>query len=298
METKNLQPAKPEETVNNTAQDSKTQSSAEEQKNNIPQITEKAAEENNSGSQKNSGKNPTKPSEKTNLAKPDILADDTAQIFAWLEGVNQNPRQLKDFLDTLDTRIELIDDVLSKQSEKSKRIPGIDRRIETLDLFDVQLETGERYLSELNKIKLQTELTNLKEKRFQVWQKFVKVCDSEKKALKYKNLRAKAKSQLYHKTAGYFIKQKILKILNTIIEKDKTALVEVKGLAEDTSEDGIKRFNEGLRDLLEVHDDDLAIQCSHHKREYYYQIFRLTILKWNPESDIQITEIVEPDESK
>lgn len=297
METKTLHPVRPEETVDNTAQVSKTQSSVEQQKNKIPQSNSIAAEESNSGSQKSAVKN-SEEAANTKQSVPDILTDDTPKIFGWLEEVNQNPRQLKEFLDTLDTRVELIDDILSKQSEKSKRVPGIDRRIETLDLFDVQLETGERYLSELNKIKLQTELTNLKEKRFQVWQKFVKVCGSEKKALRYEGLRAKAKSQLYHRTAGYFIKQKIIKIFNSIIEKDKTALVEVRNLAENTSVDGTKGFNERLRDLLEIHDEDLVIQCSHHKREYYYQIFRLTILKWNPESDIQINEIVEPDESK
>jgi len=297
METKTLHPVRPEETVDNTAQVSKTQSSVEQQKNKIAQSNSIDAVESNSGSQKSAVKN-SEATDNTNHSTPDILTDDTPQIFAWLEEVNQNPRQLKEFLDSLDTRIELIEEIQSKQSEKSKRVPGIDRRIETLDLFDVQLETGERYLSELNKIKLQTELTNLKEKRFQVWQKFVKVCGSEKKALKYEGLRAKAKSQLYHKTASYFIKQKILKIFNTIIVKDKSALVEVRTLADNTSVDGIKKFNEELRNLLEVHDDDLVIQCSHHKREYYYQIFRLTIMKWNPESDIQINEIVEPDESK
>ncbi len=230
METINLKQAKPEETVNNTAQVSNQQTSAPEQKNNNPQSTKNAAEDNKPVSKQEQGKTSGKATEQTGMATPDILTDNTPQIFAWLEEVNQNPRQLKDFLDTLDTRIELIEEIQSKQSEKSKRVPGIDRRIETLDLFDVQLETGERYLSELNKIKLQTELTNLKEKRFQVWQKFVKVCGSEKKALKYEGLRAKAKSQFYHKTASYFIKQKILKIFNIIIEKDKTALVEVRNL--------------------------------------------------------------------
>jgi hypothetical protein len=297
MENKNLQETKPKETVNNTAQVSNQQPSAPEQKNNNPQRTKNAAEENKPVSRDERSQNSEK-TDKTKLPTLDIIADDTAQIFVWLDEVNQNPKQLKDFLDTLDTRVELIDSILSEQSEKSKRIPGIDRRIETLDLFDAQLEIGEKYLSELNKIKLTTERTNLKEKRFLVWQKFVKVCGSEKKALQYEGLRAKAKSKLYHSKSSYFIKQRILKILNTIIEKDKTALVEVKNLADSTSEEGIKSFNEVLKDLLEVHDDDLVILCSHHKREYYYQILRFTILKWNPETDIQITEIVEPDESE
>ncbi len=290
MDKLNSKEEKPVEVANNA-----TQSSAQVQKNN-PQSNNNA-EENKPVSKQEQLKNSEK-TDKAKLPTPDILADDTSKIFVWMDEVNRTPRQLKDSLDTLDTRIELIDGIISEQSEKSKRISGIDKRIETLDLFDLQLETGEKHLSELKKIKLTTELTNLKEKRFLVWQKFVKVCGSEKKALKYEGLRAKAKSQLYHKTASYFIKHKILKILNTIIEKNKAALIELKTLTENTSVDGIKAFNEGLRDLLETYDDELVILCSHHKREYYFQIFRLVILNWNPESDIQITEIIEPDESK
>jgi len=56
MDTKILQPAKPEETVNNTAQVSKTQSSVEQQKNKIPQSNSIAAEENKSVSKKEQNK--------------------------------------------------------------------------------------------------------------------------------------------------------------------------------------------------------------------------------------------------
>jgi hypothetical protein len=299
METKNLKQTNPEETVNNTAQVSNQQPSAPEQKNNNnPRSTKNAAEESKTISRQEQAKTSGKSTEQTSMATPDIVADDTAQIFVWLENANQTPRQLKDFLDTLDTKIELIDGILSEQSEKSKRIPGIDRRIETLELFDVQLEIGEKYLSALNKIKLQTELTNLKEKRFLVWQKFVKIFGSERKVLQYERLRAKAKSKLFHSKSSYFVKQRILKIFNTILKDDKSGLEEVKNLANNSSDTGIKLFNERMRYLLDVHDEDLVILCSHHKREYYYQILRLTILKWNPETDIQITEIVEPDESE
>ena len=295
METKNLKQANPEETVNNTAQDSKTQPSAKEQKNDPQSNT--IAEESKPVSKQELGKNFGKQSEQANLITPDILTDDTAQIFVWLENANQTPRQLKALLDTVDTKIELIEDILSKQSKQAQRVPGIDKRIETLELYGEQVETSDRYLSELNKIKLQTELTNLNEKRFQVWQKFVKACGSEKKALKYQNLRAKAKSSYYHSKSSYFVKQRILKILNTILKSDKSGLEEVKNLADNSSDDSIKLFNERMRDLLDVYDEDLVILCSHFLREFYFNIMRLTLVKWNPEADLEITELADPNES-
>ena len=295
METKNLKQANPEETVNNTAQVSNQQPSAPEQKN-IPQ-SNNTAEENKPVSKKEQGKTSGKATEQTNLAIPDILTDDTAQIFVWLENANQTPRQLKALLDTVDTKIELIEDILSKQSKQAQRVPGIDRRIETLDLYGEQIDTSDRYLSELNKIKLQTELTNLNEKRFQVWQKFVKACGSEKKALKYQNLRAKAKSSFYHSKSSYFVKQRILKILNAILKDDKSGLEEVKNLADNSSDTGIKLFNERMRDLLEVYDEDLVILCSHFLGEYYFNVMRLTLVKWNPGTDLEITGLADPNES-
>jgi len=153
-------------------------------------------------------------------------------------------------------------------------------------------------LSELNKIKLQTELTNLREKRYLVWQKFVRVCGSWKKALQYDSLRAKAKSSYYHSKSSYFVKQRILQILNTIIQSDqRPALVELKQQADHTSGDGLKQFNKGMRDLLDVFDDELVIRCSHYNRELYYKIIRLTLLQWDPESDTEIEELVVPDDS-
>ena len=295
METKNLKQTKPEDTVTNTAKVSHQQLSAQEQKNN-PQ-SNNASEESKTVSEKEQSKTSGKAIEQTNLAIPDILTDDTAQIFVWLENSNQTPRQLKALLDTVDTKIELIEDILSKQSKQAQRVPGIDKRIETLELYGEQVETSDRYLSELNKIKLQTELTNLNEKRFQVWQKFVKACGSEKKALKYQNLRAKAKSSFYHSKSSYFVKQRILKILNTILKDDKSGLEEVKNLADNSSDDSIKLFNEKMRDLLDVYDEDLVILCSHFLREFYFNIMRLTLMKWNPETDLEITELADPNES-
>lgn len=295
MDTKNLKQVNPEQTVVTAVQDSNTQPSANEQKNN-PQ-SNIAAEESKPVSKEEQSKISGKVLEQTKTTTPDILADDTAQIFVWLENANQTPRQLKALLDTLDTKIELIEDILSKQSKQAQRVPGIDKRIETLDLSREQVETSDRYLSELNKIKLQTELTNLNEKRFQVWQKFVKTCGSEKKALKYQSLRAKAKSSYYHSKSSYFVKQRILKIINTILKDDKSGLEQVKNLADDSSDNGIKMFNDRMRDLLDEYDEDLVILCSHFLREFYFNIMRLTLVKWNPETELEITELADPNES-
>jgi len=260
---------------------SKTESSADEQKEKVAATEEKAA-----GSAKTVPDQPA----------PDVISIDVAKIFEWMEEKSKTPNQLKKTLDQLDTRIDLINDILSKENAKAKRIPGVDKRIETMELYDTQLVVGEKYLSELNKIKLSTELANLKEKRYQVWKKFVGVCGSEKKALQYENLRAKAKSELYHNKTSYFIKSRILKILNTIIKQEKQSLANVKKLAENTSEEGVKEFNKALRDLLDVYDEDLVILTSHKNREKYYMIMQLTINKWDPDNEAEIEELVLPEE--
>jgi len=286
------------EAVNKAAQVSKEQSSAEEQKENIPQ-SNNTAEENKPVSQQGQSTSSDSLSEKTELSATEILTADELKIIKWLEESTPKPRQLKGALNILDTGIELREEILSKQSDQAKRIPGIDRRIETLDFFDSEVGVGDRYLSELNKIKLQTELTNLREKRYLVWQKFVKVCGSEKKALQYIGLRAKAKSSYYHSKSSYFVKQRILKILNTIIKSDqKPDLVKVKQLADHSSGNGLKQFNAGMRDLLDVFDEDLVILCSHKHREEYFNLMRLTMLKWDPDSDTEINELVIANESE
>ena len=297
MKKHNPQQEKPDDGSKTVEQDSKTQSSAEKQKNNIPQGTRSADEASNKpASQQEQDKSSEILSEQTTRSIPDILGANVAQIFGWLEAANHTPRQLKTVIDTLDIRIELIEKILSDQSEKTKRIPGVDRRIETLELYDSQVETGDRYLSELGKIKLQTELTNLREKRYKVWQKFVKVCGSEKKALQYQNLRAKAQSELYHNKSGYFVKQRILKILNTIAHSNqKPSLIDLKQLADHSSDEEVKKFNEGMRDLLDEFDEELVILCSHKFREKYYRTIRLTLLQWNPESDSEIEELSNAD---
>jgi small-conductance mechanosensitive channel len=291
---KNPQQSKPDEVAKDVAQVSKQQASAEEQKTN-PQ-NNSVAEESKTVSEQEKSKNFGKQFGQTNLATPDILIDENANIFTWLENASQTPRHLKNLWDDLDSKIELIEDILSKQSKQAKRVPGIDKRIETMDLFDEQLAIGEKYLSDLNKIKLQTELTNLREKRFQVRQKFVKVYGSEKIALQYEGLRAKAKSKLYHSKSSYFIKQRILKILNVILKADKSGLVEVKNVAANLSDDSLKLFTEKMRDLVSSYDEDCVILCSHINRDYYFNCMQSTLLKWNAETDFEIIELVEPNE--
>lgn len=229
--------------------DSKSQPSAEQQKNNNPQ-SKNATGENKPVIQPGKNVNSESLPEKINLSATELITGDKENVTKWIENPELGYRQLKGAVDLLDSAIELREDIFSEEKSKSKRIPSLDRRIETLDLFDNQIETGDRYLSDINKIKLQTELTNLREKRFLVWQKFVMACGSEKKALQYQHLRSKAKSKLYHSKSSYFIRQRILKILNTIIGNDKAALIEVKKLADHTSDDGIKMFNESMRELL------------------------------------------------
>jgi hypothetical protein len=278
MAEKKNEEQKSAEDSKESEQVSKTEASADEQKDDKAAVSAKSV--------------PDLPDQPT----PDILTTDVAEIFEWMEKKRDKPNRLKKFLDQLDTRIDLINDILSKENAKAKRVPSVDKRIETMELYDTQLEVGEKYLSELNKIKLSTELANLKEKRYQVWKKFVSVYGSEKKDLQSKNLKSKAKSEYYHNKTSYFVKSRILKILNTIIKEEKQSLVDIKKLAENTSEEGVKEFNKSMRDLLDVYDEDLVILTSHKNREKYYMIMQLTINKWDPEADNEIEELVLPEE--
>jgi small-conductance mechanosensitive channel len=113
MTTLNPKQVNPEEVSKKADKDSKTPSSAEEQKNNSPQSTKNAAEENSTlVSQHVQDKSSRSLSEQTTPSTLDILGADVSKIFGWLEQANHSPRQLKGLLDSLDTRIELIKEFL------------------------------------------------------------------------------------------------------------------------------------------------------------------------------------------
>ena len=76
-----------------------------------------------------------------------------------------------------------------------------------------------------------------------------------------------------------------MEVLNSIIDNDKAALVEVKNLADATSDEGIKLFNEKVRELLHKYDEKLVVRCSYYNREQYHRIIRLTLQKWNSEAE-------------
>ena len=105
---------------------SKTESSADEQKENVAANSELAA-----GSAKSVPDLPDQPA-------PDVLSMDVAEIFQWMEEKSKTPNQLKKTLDQLDTRIDLINNILTEQNAKARRIPGVDKRIETMELYDTR----------------------------------------------------------------------------------------------------------------------------------------------------------------
>ena len=102
---------KPEETVNNTAQDSKTQPSAEEQKNNTPQ-SNTAAEENKPVSQQGQNANSEVSVEKTELSATELITGDKDKVKVWLENPVLGSRQLKSAYDLTCSAIEVREDIL------------------------------------------------------------------------------------------------------------------------------------------------------------------------------------------
>lgn len=235
--------------------------------------------------------------ESSNSESDNEMVQDSDNIFVWLENANLKPRQLSDKLEEIDGRLDTISSVLDQCKVQLKKLSGVDKRVETLDSQQTELKPTEKKLLELQIIKLETEKVNLREKRDQVNTKFIQVCGTEKKSLQYKQLRDKAKSGLYHKRSGYFIKQKILQLLNEIIGIDKSALTQAKTYADDKSSNAEKIFNEYMRELLEKYDEYLLILCSHHKRDEYFKIIRYTLTLWKPKNG-NIDELGDISETK
>ena len=224
---------------------------------------------------------------------------DVAQIFQVMQNIWKKPEELSNQRQNVNVRKDLVVETIKNLRAANKPIPTVDKRISTLGTTAPIVTPDERKLNELKIIALENEEVNLLEKDDILWKQFVRVCGSEKRALKHDKLLSQAKSKRYHGDAGYYIKQTIKSVLNDIIKSDqKPALVELKQQADHSSGEGLKKFNEGMRDLLDAFDDHLVIRCSHYNRELYYKIIRLTIIKWNPEADSEIDELVVPDESK
>jgi len=284
METKNLKKTNPEETVNNTAQDSQPQPSAPEQKTN-PQ-SNSAAVESKIVAQKQ--------------LKPDSLDAsemDEAQLMQAMQNMWKKPEDLSKQKENIKVRVDLARDTANKLRAANKRIPSLDKRIYSVPTTAPSIATDERMLNELKIISLEKEVVNLLEKDDIISKQFIRACGSEKAALQFEKLLSQAKSKRYHRNASYFIKQMILEVLNKIIKEDKTGIVEAKKLANDTTDQGIKLFNSKMRDLIELFDEKLVVRCGHYNRELYYEIMRVTLIKWDPEVDLQIEELGVPNES-
>ena len=278
---KNLKRAKPEDTVNNAAQDSKIQPAVKEQKNNPQSNT--TAEESKIVAQQQSKSDSL-----------DASQMDEAQIIQAMQSDWKKPEDLSKQRENIKVKINLVLEIISNLRSANKPIPSLDKRIYSIPTNAPSIATDERMLNELKILSLEKEVVNLREKDDIIWQQFVRSCGSEKSALQYEKLLSQAKSKRYHRSSNYFIKKMIMELLNKIIQEDKTGIVEVKKLADDMSDEGVKRFNEKMRDLIEVFDEKLVVRCGHYNRDLYYSIMRLTLVSWDPEKVMEITELEEP----
>jgi hypothetical protein len=283
MNKTNTNERKPVEIASNAAQDSQTQPSAQVQKN-IPQSN--TTEESKIVAQQQ--------------LKPDSLdvsEMDEAQLMQAMQNMWKKPEDLSKQRENIKVKIDLARDTTNKLRAANKRIPSLDKRIYSVPTTAPSIATDERMLNELKIISLEKEVVNLLEKDDIISKQFIRACGSEKAALQFEKLLSQAKSKRYHRNTSYFIKQMILEVLNKIIKEDKTGIVEAKKLANDTTDQGIKLFNSKMRDLIELFDEKLVVRCGHYNRELYYEIMRVTLIKWDPEVDLQIEELGVPNES-
>ena len=172
------------DTKNSVALDSKTQTSAEEQKNNIPQGKEIAAEENKSVHQVNETQEASEMS--------------VAQIIEKMKEDWKEPETLSKQREDIGKKMVLVGAAINKLRAANKSISSLDRRIKSVESSESTISTDERKLNELKIISLQTELVNLREKNEMLWGRFVAACGSEKAALQFEKLRSQAKSKHYH----------------------------------------------------------------------------------------------------
>jgi hypothetical protein len=272
--------------ANSAAQDSKTQPSADEQKKNIPQSTNAA------------GENKPINLDQVENETQDASQMDEAQIIQAMQNLWKKPEELSKQRENIKVKMHLATETIIKLRAANKLIPALDKRIYSVPTTTPIISTDVRKLNELKIIGVEKERVNLREKDRILLEQFVRAVGSDKAALQYEKMLSQAKSKSYHRGAGYFIKKMILQVLNKIIKNAKNELVDVKKLAEDLTNDGVKLFNGKMRDLLEEFDEKLVIRCSHYNRGFYYQIIRMTLSKWNPETESEITELIVPDDSE
>jgi hypothetical protein len=72
----------------------------------------------------------------------------------------------------------------------------------------------------------------------------------------------------------------------------------LKSFASNFSEAGIKTFNDKMKELLFVYDEDLVGLCSYVNKELYYKLMQLSISKWESDTEAEIAELSIPVEQE
>jgi hypothetical protein len=111
--------------------------------------------------------------------------------------------------------------------------------------------------------------------------------------IKKRKLYNKSQSRRYVRNNSHLIRHKLIRFLNQCTDSEhKTELMDLKLKASDTSDEGIQQFSESLRELMDKVNAETAIMCSGVAKKDSYESIRLTLLKWDPEVETQIDELV------
>ena len=117
--------------------------------------------------------------------------------------------------------------------------------------------------------------------------------------LKRQQLVNKSYSKAYTKKNIYFIKAKLLKVINQLsAEKDITVKTEIISKAQVDTDEGKKEFKETFGNFMDKIDSSAYIMCSGTLSKFLYESARLTILNADPDSTLEIKELTLPSNEK
>lgn len=157
-----------------------------------------------------------------------------------------------------------------------------DKRLGKLGKKSSGLTTEEKKVKKLEISTLNTRLFNLREKRESIKIRFNSHFSSKKAAQEYSLLRSKSESKTYVTKNRIFLCRKAETILNNAIQGDyRKSVVDLKRLAVDNSEEGIKEFNSSFRDLLDNIDFEAAIILSGAAKDKLYTAIRNSLRNWD-----------------
>jgi type II secretory pathway component PulJ len=264
---------------------------------NIDLNTEEESKRDNSEANKASENNPqSQPaSEKKKVGEKDTPKEySVSEIFSMMNAKTQFVQKIREEISELDKKIISNSALIEELTNKIRPVSRIRSKYKLNGTIKEKLPLQDRKGIKLEVKVLENQTLILEDQKERLTVTLKKRAGEVESDLKNDELIQKAKSLKWTKRNKWSIKEKILKTLNTGLKTEKQTLLTLQSYANSKRETADEDFSKLLSEFLDRTDSETFILCSHELRKEMYDIIKLTIKKWNPKRDSEISELEIP----